>query len=149
MIWILSLYDIIAHLCPHQESNLDFLLRTELFYPLNYGGDRESVTYFRGKNKSDIVNAMTPEEKSLLERTYKLTEENHQMLRSIRRSNRLSIVMRVAYWAIILILSFGAYYLIQPWITSMLGIIGNSQGGIEGNMQAAQDAANQLKDLMK
>ncbi len=25
-------------LCPHQESNLDCLLRTELFYPLNYKG---------------------------------------------------------------------------------------------------------------
>src|SRR4029079_3788466 len=25
--------------CPHQDSNADLLLRTELFYPLNYGGE--------------------------------------------------------------------------------------------------------------
>lgn len=26
--------------CPHPDSNGDLLLRTELFYPLNYGGIR-------------------------------------------------------------------------------------------------------------
>lgn len=28
--------------CPREESNFHFVLRTDLFYPLNYGGD--SVT---------------------------------------------------------------------------------------------------------
>lgn len=92
---------------------------------------------------------MTPEERSLLERTYKLSEENNEILRSIRRSNRWSMALRIAYWAVILILSFGAYYLIQPYLTA---ITGGSVGGIQGlenDVNNAQNAANGLKDLLK
>jgi hypothetical protein len=37
---------IAKYLCPHSESNGDLFLRTELFYPLNYGGNigRASLT---------------------------------------------------------------------------------------------------------
>ncbi len=59
---------------------------------------------------------MTPEERSLLERTYQLTEENNDMLKSIRRSGRFSLALRIGYWAVIILLSVGAYYVIQPTI---------------------------------
>ena len=29
--------------CPHHDSNVELLLRTELFYPLNYGGDAGEI----------------------------------------------------------------------------------------------------------
>ena len=72
--------------------------------------------------------AMTPEERSLLERTYKLTEENNTMLKSVRRMSRISTVARVLYWGVILIASFGAYYLIQPYVQSFADIYGQIQG---------------------
>jgi hypothetical protein len=74
---------------------------------------------------------MTPEERSLLERTYKLSEDNNQILHSIRRSNRLAAVARVFYWIVIIVVSFGAYYFIQPYfnmLTGMLDKIGGAHG---------------------
>ena len=92
---------------------------------------------------------MTPEEKSLLERTYKLAEENNAILRSIRRSARLTAVMRWAYWAVIILLTFGAYYFIQPYMTALIGVVNPGQGGISNDINNAQSAANSLKDLLK
>ncbi|MCL5781896.1 MAG: hypothetical protein M1459_00880 [Patescibacteria group bacterium] len=85
---------------------------------------------------------MTPEERSLLERTCSLAAENNEILRAIRRSNRISTAMRVGYWVVIIALSFGAYYLIQPYLSLLTGIS-------SGNVMNAQDAANQLRDLLK
>ena len=95
---------------------------------------------------------MTPEEKSLLERTYKLAEENNSMIRSMRRSARISNIMRAAYWAVILIVSFGAYYLIQPYLETMIGVYDQVQTGAQGfrgDIGKAQEAANALRDLLR
>jgi hypothetical protein len=101
---------------------------------------------------SGKVYAMTPEEHSIIERTLKLTEENNKILRSIRAENRLSMIMRIIYWVIILGISFGAYYLIQPYIDGVLGAYGDLQGGLEslqGNLGGTQSAASSLRDLIK
>ncbi|HTK33569.1 MAG TPA: hypothetical protein VL335_03465 [Candidatus Paceibacterota bacterium] len=90
---------------------------------------------------------MTPEEKSLLERTYKLVEENNDILIKMRRGARITNIMRIVYWAVILIVSFGAYYFIQPYLNFMLGSLG-SLSGLVGNANAASDAAQSLKDLI-
>ncbi|MEN9524081.1 MAG: hypothetical protein RL536_150 [Candidatus Parcubacteria bacterium] len=95
---------------------------------------------------------MTPEERSLLERTHKLVEENNEILRSIRRSNRFGTIMRVLYWVLILALSFGAYYFIQPYLSSMLGTyssLQNSLQGLQGDVNSAQNAAGSIRDLLK
>lgn len=88
---------------------------------------------------------VTPEEKSLLERTHALAEENNEILKSIRRANRFGTIMRVLYWVVIIGLSVGAYYFIQPYVTFMSGLYGQSQSG----MNSAQDAASGLRDLLK
>lgn len=74
---------------------------------------------------------MTPEERSLLERTHKLAEENNEMLRSIRRANRFGTAMRVLYWVVILVLSFGAYYFIQPYVNTLTDAYGQMQGTLQ------------------
>jgi hypothetical protein len=73
---------------------------------------------------------MTPEEHNLLERTLKLAEENNAMLKSIRRSNRLSVIMRVVYWVVILGLSYGAFFFIQPYINSLMGLYNGAQQNV-------------------
>jgi len=94
---------------------------------------------------------MTPEEKSLLERTLKMAEENNSILRKMRRAHRFSTFLRVIYWILILAIGFGAYYFIQPYITSLTGMAGQGGGiqGIVGSIGKAQDAANSLKDIVK
>jgi hypothetical protein len=91
---------------------------------------------------------MTPEEKSLLERTYKMAEENNSILRSIRRSNRIAAAMRILYWVVIIALSVGAYYFIQPYMTLMLKSV-NSLSGLSSDLNSATSAAQSLKDLLK
>jgi hypothetical protein len=87
---------------------------------------------------------MTPDERSLLERTYKLVEENNDILRSMRRANRLSMFFRFGYWAIIIITSIGAYYAIQPYLTLLM----NSINGVTTDIHTATSAAQSLKDLL-
>lgn len=95
---------------------------------------------------------MTPEERSLLERTYKLAEENNQILRGIRRSNRFATIMRVLYWVVIIVLSFGAYYLIQPYLQATLSAYDSIRDNIQGaqsNLNSLQNTADSLRDLLK
>ncbi|MCX6716033.1 MAG: hypothetical protein NT077_03380 [Candidatus Taylorbacteria bacterium] len=94
---------------------------------------------------------MTPEEKSLLERTAALVQENNKILIGLRRSNRVSVALRVAYWALIIVLSFGAYYLIQPYVTMMLNTFGQAgaPSGLQNDMSQAQNTASLLRDLLK
>lgn len=91
---------------------------------------------------------MTPEEKSLLERTYKLAEENNGILVGIRRSARIANAMRIIYWVVIIGLSIGAYYAIQPYIDFMLKSF-NSLSGLTGNIDAANAAVQSLQSLLK
>lgn len=88
---------------------------------------------------------MTPEEKSLLERTYKLAEENNEILRQMRRMNRFSTVIRFLYWAVIIISALGAYYFIQPYIDAISGLYGQAQD----NIHTVQDISGKLGELLK
>ncbi len=87
---------------------------------------------------------MTPEEKSLLERTHKLAEENNHILRGLRRSDRLSLAFRIFYWVVIIALSFGSYLVIQPFLTNIMNSSAMSQ---TGPVQASQ-AINQIKAML-
>ena len=73
---------------------------------------------------------MTPEERSLLQRTYVLAEENNAILRGIRRANRWGIAVKVFYWVIILGVTFGAFYFLQPYIESTLDLVDQAQESI-------------------
>ena len=87
---------------------------------------------------------MTPEEKSLLERTYKIAEENNSMLRSIRRTGRFSLAMRAVYWLVILGFGVGAYYFIQPYASSLFDLYGSLSG-----LNGGASSTSQFKDLFK
>jgi hypothetical protein len=70
---------------------------------------------------------MTPEELRLLVETRDLALENAKTLKSIQRSLRASMIVKVVYWVIILGITFGAFYLIQPYIDFLTGSIGGLQ----------------------
>ncbi len=88
---------------------------------------------------------MSPEERSLLERTYKISEENNQILRSMRNTARIGTIMRVLYWIVILGLSFGAYYFIQPYLQTVMGLYNQVQGGADN----IQNTTSKISDLLK
>ena len=88
---------------------------------------------------------MTPEERSMLERTYKIVQENNTILRSLRRSNRLSTVVKAVYWVVIIGASFGAYYAIQPYFNTLLSLYGT----VQSDATSAHTTLDSLQGLLK
>ncbi|MEK7150466.1 MAG: hypothetical protein AAB736_02555 [Patescibacteria group bacterium] len=62
---------------------------------------------------------MNPEEKELLERTLKISEENNKILKSIRRAGRFSFFFKMFYWLLIIGIGLGSYYFIEPYLKQM------------------------------
>ncbi len=88
---------------------------------------------------------MTPEEHRILVETREMVEENNKILKRIQLSNRAGLVFKVIYWVVILGASFGAYYLIQPYVDMLKG----SLGGISDSATSATDSLKSLQDLYK
>lgn len=74
---------------------------------------------------------MDPESKKLLEVTYSLVEENNRMLHSIKRSMFWSRVMTVVYWIVIIGVSVGAFYFVQPYIDQLMEIYGGAKSNLD------------------
>jgi hypothetical protein len=92
---------------------------------------------------------MSPEERSLLERTYKMAEENNKLILSIRRHARIGTSMKVIYWMIILGLSFGAYYFIQPFIKAITGgAYGTGEVQNTSNVGGIEDRVKMIQELL-
>lgn len=88
----------------------------------------------------------------MLERTYKLAEENNSILRGIRRSNRFGTFVHILYWVLIIGASVGAFYYIQPYIESVMSMYTQAEQTIRnvGNVtNQAQDALNSVKSVAK
>ena len=96
---------------------------------------------------------MTPEERSLLMRTASLVEENNKLLKSMQKSARWRTAFQIGYWVIILALTFGAFYFIQPYINSLTGALGevNSMSGDQSNTAPAQSQSisQELQNALK
>ena len=88
---------------------------------------------------------MTPEEHRLLIEVRDLAEENAKTLRSIQRATRAGLVMKAVYWGIVIAITFGAYYIIQPYIQALTGAISGAQEG--ANDINAFSITNPLKSL--
>ena len=69
---------------------------------------------------------MDPEQKKLLEETFELAKENNAILSSVRRSIRVSTILSVIYWVIILGSVFGVYYLLQPYWHQIVAVFQNA-----------------------
>jgi len=86
---------------------------------------------------------MTPEEKSLLEQTHRLAEENNDILRSLRRSRRMSTILTIFYWVVIVVVSVGSYYFVEPYMK----LLPNVMGAIQGDVNSANAALQQMRSL--
>ncbi len=67
---------------------------------------------------------MNPEEKSMLQEALELSRENNKILRQMRRISRIGGIVKILYWTLIIGLSFGAYYFIQPYVDAMKEVTG-------------------------
>ena len=91
---------------------------------------------------------MTPEEKAILENTYTLVKENHEILLSIRRRARYGTAIKIFYWTLIIAVSFRALYFIQPYIDMVKGLTGGTSE-TSGTSNYTSSYAETLQDLLK
>jgi len=73
---------------------------------------------------------MDPESKKLLEDTFVLAQENNKMLHSVMRSMRISRIISIVYWVLIIGSALGAYYFIQPYINQLISIYGGAKSNL-------------------
>ncbi len=85
---------------------------------------------------------MSPEERELLKRSVSLAEDNHRMLRSIRRSMHISSIISILYWVIIIGSAVGAYYIIQPYSDQIVKVYNEAKTNLDG-------LSNALKGVKK
>ena len=74
---------------------------------------------------------MNPNEKELLEKTYEIAKDNNNILKGIRGSNRWSSFFQFLYWFIIIGISIGAFYYVQPYVDGALKAYKNIQGDLK------------------
>jgi hypothetical protein len=86
---------------------------------------------------------MNPEDRNLLESTYKLAEENNDLLRKMYRKQRTGMIIKTLYWVAIIALSLGAYYFIQPYV-DLMGNLYNGATGQEKGFDGIKDLLQNL-----
>ncbi len=67
---------------------------------------------------------LDPQEKNMLTRALELAEDNNKILNKMRRSQKWTRIFHTVYWVIIIGTAVGAYYLIQPYVESLLSTFG-------------------------
>jgi len=88
---------------------------------------------------------MNPNEKELLQKTFELAEENNKILHQIRRSNRLSSFFRIFYWVIIIGVSIGAFYYLEPYLNSVT----KAYRSLQTDLNSVKSVTSKLPSLIR
>ena len=70
---------------------------------------------------------MTPEEREILRRVEVLAEENNDLLRKMVRRSRIGTTFRILYWLVIIALSFGTDYYLQPYFQKLIPLMNSAE----------------------
>ena len=95
---------------------------------------------------------MDPNVKNLLEENLKISKENNGLLLKLYKIQRWAQITRILYWVLIVLISIGAFYFIQPYLGNLLnvytgGVSGiNNVGDITKNLKNSQ---TDVQDLLK
>ena len=73
-----------------------------------------------------------------------LTETN-VLVRKIRRSSQIASYTRMAYWVLVILLAFGSFYFIQPYLGQLGAAYGICGGTGNGDTNTASSLLEQLK----
>ncbi len=75
---------------------------------------------------------MDPETKNLLQKTLALTEENNVILKKMRKNAAWGRAFHWFYIIVILALSFGSFYYVQPYLNQILSVYSGAQSSLDG-----------------
>jgi len=95
---------------------------------------------------------MDQEVKNLLEENLRLSKENNELLLKIRSVQRWAQITRIFYWFIIIGVSVGAFYYIQPYLGNLLNVYTGGVSGINNVSditKSFKDKQTEMQDLLK
>ncbi len=98
---------------------------------------------------------MSEDLEKLLRENIELSRESLNILKGIRRSNRIAMVFKIFYWIIIIGGLVGVFYYIQPYLQSLMSLMQqvlNAFSGVQnaGNsLKIGQSVPNLSPDLLK
>lgn len=73
-----------------------------------------------------------------LQEILRLTQENNEMLRFMKRREEIGTIFKVIYWGLILASAYGAYYYVQPYLNLMVQ-----------NLQILSSSTESLQSVLK
>ncbi|MEK7088358.1 MAG: hypothetical protein AAB952_01290 [Patescibacteria group bacterium] len=83
---------------------------------------------------------MDENERELLERTYELAKDTNDKVSRLYRSYKWGRAFKIFYWVVIVGISVGAYWLIQPYIEQL----GQVYGGLSDTVNNIHDTSQNL-----
>lgn len=94
---------------------------------------------------------MDPEVKQLLEENLKISKENNVLLLKVRSVQKWAQITRILYWVIIILVSIGAFYFIQPYLGNLLNIYTGGVSGINniGDISSKLNNQKEINELLK
>jgi hypothetical protein len=93
---------------------------------------------------------MDEETKKLLEENLTLNKENNQMLTKLVLYQKWNQIYRIAYWAIIILSTLGAFYFLQPYLSSLIGVYTGGAGVSNiSDIGKTLGDKSQMQDLIK
>lgn len=81
---------------------------------------------------------MDPKDREDIENIRRLAEENNTLLRKINRRMNIGAAWRIFYWLVVIGLSIGALYFIQPYVDQLLEVY----SGLQENINSVQGVLN-------
>ena len=73
---------------------------------------------------------MDPDNTKKLDELLKITKENNELLRKTRRAQKNAQLLRGLYWLVIVALSLGAYYYVEPYLKTITSLYTDTTNSI-------------------
>jgi len=70
--------------------------------------------------------------KNMVQETLTLARQNNILLKKMRSAQRWAQITRTVYWLVIIALSIGAYYYVQPYFQKVLSLYTQGVSQLDG-----------------
>lgn len=88
---------------------------------------------------------MDPKIEERLAALEQMVAENNKILKRMRGVQRNANLMKLMYWVVIIVISFGAYFFIKPYLQMLGGVYGVGKGGNSTDVNSILDQYKQLQ----
>ncbi len=94
---------------------------------------------------------MDVETKAMIETLSKQQAESHQLLKKIYRTNQINLYSKFAYWIFLILLAFGSFYFIKPFVGTLLNTYTGGDGlssGISPDLMKTLSGAKHIDEFL-